>query len=278
MKRCTRAIVCQTLLGQKADVNIPGPAGECPLHVAARWGDPAVCRELVVAKADVNAQAAGNSTPLHLACDASRKVEVEVETEDGETVTEWVPSHHDCCLQLLQLGAIPHASTEEDQWTPLLFAARRGDTDLCDVMMKMKSTNKGSAISQTTRDGWGMLHLAVLAGNSQLVHLAIRLGVDEKATAMVCEIREGLRASKIVTKKSPMTAEALAVSPRVRKIFCRGLTAFGSDVTEAAALKNLDAVIKTLQEGVNPQDARAKQDAQIERMAEKLAAGGMLSL
>ena len=93
-------------------------------------------------------------------------------------------SHHDCALQLLHLGASAHEQGT-DGWTPLLLSARRGNTDLCDMLIKMEGGR--NTIQQCTRDGWGVVHLGALGGSSSVVHLALRLGVNPKATAMVCK-------------------------------------------------------------------------------------------
>jgi ankyrin len=319
---CTRSIACRSLIVVKADLWLESAAGEQPIHVAARWGDPSVCQELVAAGAAVDATAAGATTPLHLACDAARAylesddsphADYEVTSaespakvgKEDEHATELavVFSHHDCALQLLHLGANPHAAGK-DGWTPLLISARRGNTDLCDMLIKMKGGR--NTIEQCTRDGWGVVHLGSLGGSSSVVHLALRLGLNPKRTALVCvpdsseapqrqlqdlDLQRGEAGKENEEKKGvakqALTPLALMELPDVRRLFQgTGLSATSRNKgtgteTEIEVLdhglqssENLEAVIKVLKSAnkgdavlLNPQCARSQQDAKEEKIA-----------
>jgi len=149
-----------------------------------------------------------------------RQAEMEledIEKKDGKK-ERVIFSHHDCALQLLHLRASPHVASK-DGWTPLLLSARRGNADLCDILLKMDGE-----INQTTRDGWGLVHLGALGGSASMVHLALRLEAKHPTSASVCKPDERFKSLKVVegfeeVEKEAMTALALMRLDRVREVF-----------------------------------------------------------
>ena len=69
----------------------------------------------------------------------------------------------DCCLQLHKLCAQLDQTTQQG-WSPLLLAARRGNSELCNLLLKLSGSNK--LLSQTTNSGWNGLHMAVVSGSA----------------------------------------------------------------------------------------------------------------
>ena len=80
------------------------------------------------------------------------------------------------------------------------MAARRGNSELCDLLLKLASMN-AAAISQANSKGWGGLHMAALSGSATTCEMLLRLGADKDKVATVHQI-DG--------SPSSMTPEALA--------------------------------------------------------------------
>jgi len=165
-----RTRMVETLIQFGARLNAEGPAGERPLHMAARWGDLSICTKLIIAKADVMAITVGGDTPLHIACDAAHEL-----CEASKVIGQEGPpglsplvvvahSHHETCLSLMKFKAEPKAQ-DEHQWTPMLLTARSGNEELWDLLLKMSCSHSlgWDHLLHTTDGDWNVLHLCVLA-------------------------------------------------------------------------------------------------------------------
>jgi len=130
------------------DVNIPGPDGNYPLHVAVSQGRVAIASVLLNHGANPNARNAIGHTPLHVAL-ANGKVPA--------------------AKMLLAEGA------DDDLQAMLLDLVREdaADRDTLDFLIQ-----KGVDINQADREGRPPLHLAVAAGNVKLAKHIITAGAD----------------------------------------------------------------------------------------------------
>jgi ankyrin repeat protein len=62
-------------------------------------------------------------------------------------------------------------------YTPLLYACRKGDADMCRLLLE-----NGACVKQTTRLGQvSCLHRAILGGHLEIVRLLLQWGADRNA-------------------------------------------------------------------------------------------------
>lgn len=130
------------------DVNMPGPNGDYPLHVAVGQGRVAIVRELLRHGADPNARDALGRTPLHVAL-ANGKVPA-VRMLLKEPVDDDLP---ELLNELVREGA--------------------ADRDTLDFLVQ-----RGVDINTLGPNGRPPLHLAVASGNVKLAKRLITAGAD----------------------------------------------------------------------------------------------------
>ena len=126
-----------------------------PVADAAQAGDSDAVRSLLKQAADVNASQADGMTALH-----------------------WAAMRNDTALaeMLLYAGANVKASTRINSYTPLLLAAKNGNVEVMDPLIKA-----GADINGKTSNGTTALMFAAAAGNADAVNVLIDRGVDVNA-------------------------------------------------------------------------------------------------
>lgn len=136
----------------KTDINLPGPDGSYPLHVAVSRGRVVIARELLTHGARLDARDALGRTPLHVAL-ANGKVQA--------------------AELLLEHGA-------EDELQALLFDLADEQALDPDSIALLKS--RGADLNATDPDGRAPLHRAVAAANLKLAKQLISAGADVNLT------------------------------------------------------------------------------------------------
>jgi uncharacterized protein len=126
-----------------------------PVADAAQAGDSDAVRSLLKQAADVNASQADGMTALH-----------------------WAAMRNDGALaeMLLYAGANVKASTRINSYTPLLLAAKNGNVEVMDPLIKA-----GADINGKTSNGTTALMFAAAAGNADAVNVLIDRGADVNA-------------------------------------------------------------------------------------------------
>lgn len=281
----TRSMCCQLLVDSKADPHAVGDLGDTPLHIAARWGDPNVCKQLVESGASVNAATHNKTTPLHLAVEVMEAMH----DDDIRKSEDTNFSGYECCLQLLQLKAKPDAATAQG-WSPLLLAARRGNSELCDLLLKLASMNT-IAISQATCHGWGALHMAAISGSATTCETLSRLGADPRKVAQVYEVESDSAASSMTPCQ---LAEYLHEHNDLYNMYTaswsssfRPVTRFDSPSSPTrpdtqrtssfgieSPLTQFEGVVKVLKGDVNPEDSTAVHSQKVVNTVKKFHACG----
>jgi hypothetical protein len=102
----------ERLVAEKADVNLPGPAGRTALHFAAELGHVEVIRALLAHGADVSARDDAGCMPLHLAAEAG---------------------HRDVIEALLAAGADVNATDLQGR-TPTGLAVQNGHEEVAELL------------------------------------------------------------------------------------------------------------------------------------------------
>ena len=165
---CTNAnaAMVEKLLEAGAEANPALSAGETALMTCARTGSVEAVRSLLARGADVDAK----------------------ETESGQTALMWAAAqrHPDVVQLLIERGADVHARSKGG-FTPMLFAARVGDTDSARILLAAGvDVNDGLPVTQgaTTDAPAGSLNPLLMASASGQEEFAIFLlnnGADPNA-------------------------------------------------------------------------------------------------
>ena len=148
-------LMVERLLGAGADANAAQTSGLTPLMTAAQTGNLAIVRAILDQGADVNAATGETaSTALMWALDAP---------------------HPDIVGLLLDRGADPALSTT-DGFSPLMFAARRGDIAMAEALIAA-----GVDLNDTADDGTHALPFAIVSGQDQFALFLLEQGADPNA-------------------------------------------------------------------------------------------------
>ena len=173
------ARMVERLLDAGADPNVTLPEGETPIMTASRTGSAEAVRLLLAHGADVDA----------------------AETSRGQTALMWAVAqgHHDVIAVLVEHGADVAArsrirprlmhndrtnASQYDQgivwnrggYTPLLFAARHGDTEAGRLLV-----SGGADIDDTAPTGASVLTVATHSGHADFALFALEAGADPNA-------------------------------------------------------------------------------------------------
>ena len=196
--------VVERLLKAGADVKAANRYGVTAIHLAATNGDPALLRRLLDAGADVNTLGADGETPLmtvarggHLEAAKllmERGANVEArEAWHGQTALMWAAAqgHAAMITELLAHGAKVNERSSVEHWdrqttaeprekwlppgglTPLLFAAREGQTACIPVLVK-----SGADVNATTPHGISGIVLALINGHYDTAGALIEAGTN----------------------------------------------------------------------------------------------------
>ncbi len=162
------AAMVERLLKAGADANTALPEGETPLMAAAGTGNVAAIRTLLVNGAAVNAR------------DRSK----------GQTALMWAAAegHSAAVTALIESGADIHARSN-GKFTPLLFAVRRGATDVvrgllaagADVNETVAGAAFSTGVAGPTQDSTSVLGLAIINGQFDIARLLLDHGANPNA-------------------------------------------------------------------------------------------------
>jgi ankyrin repeat protein len=162
------AAMIERLLAAGADPNAALPEGETPLMAAAGTGSVAAVKTLLAHGADVNAR------------DRSK----------GQTALMWAAAdgHAAASQVLIEAGGDVHARSK-GRFTPLLFAVRRGATDVVRVLLgagaDVNETVQGAAFSTgvagPTEDSTSVSGLAIINGQFDIAMLLLEHGANPNA-------------------------------------------------------------------------------------------------
>lgn len=174
------------LLERKADVNHVNKHGLSCLFYASRNGREKVAAALLAANADVNLTYSLGATSLSLAAVNGHVSTVQVLIAAGADVNQRTKSKsqrtalHDACHNgthaivdaLLRAGADPNACTADGQ-TPLMLAAKYGNTSCLNALLKAKAD-----INAVTNEGDTSLIHAIRANQPEATECLLANGAD----------------------------------------------------------------------------------------------------
>ena len=141
------ARIADYLLKTGADLNVRGPKGRTPLHLAARFCVQTVADSLIRGGASVSTQADDGNTPLHEAALAGAQSITQSLLDAGADVKcanadGWTPLHFaalagsmEIARLLVEHGAAVDAVSTIPPLTPLQAAATTGQTDVCKYLL-----------------------------------------------------------------------------------------------------------------------------------------------
>lgn len=178
------AAMVRTLLGQKADINIPQADGMTALHWGAYHDDPELVKQCLEAGARAGAANEYGVTPLSLACtngsEAVVRLLLEAQADSNETLaggetalmTAARTGRVGPVRRLLEHGAKIDARERKGQ-TALMWAAADGNLDVVDALLKA-----GADFRTPLASGFTPLFFAVREGRSAVVFRLLEAGVD----------------------------------------------------------------------------------------------------
>ena len=210
-----------TLLKNKADINLPDPDGVSPLLLAIMNANWDIAQQLIEAGADVNQWDMFGETPLFTAINLRTRA-------DGGRGTSIDPMNNAngpaIVNMLLDRGANPNAAlffmpanlsgnTNTRGSTPLIRAANNGDVEMVKLLLE-----KGADATMMMADRQTAIH-AVIAGRAQekqaieLIGLLHKAGADVNVVALINhpqEIRGGTALHYAVRKRQKELIRYLA--------------------------------------------------------------------
>ena len=162
------AALIEELLKAGADPNTALPEGETALMTVSATGNVAAVKTLLAHGADVAAK----------------------EGSKGQTALMWAAAegHAEAAQVLIESGADIHARSK-GQFTPLLFAVRRGAIDVVRLLLArgadMNETVQGAAFSTgvagPTEDSTSVVGLAIINGQFDIAALLLEHGANPNA-------------------------------------------------------------------------------------------------
>jgi ankyrin repeat protein len=178
------ARIIERLLKAGADPKTLLPGGETPLMTAARTGKPDAVRLLLVAGADVNARessrgqtalmwaaAQGNAAVIGLLIEAGAEVHARATGPTGR------PGAPEPGEQSGRRTEFDLDGQRLDNFTPLLFAVRRGHLEAARTLLRA-----GANVNDTARDGSSALAVAIGNGHWELASFLLETGADPNAS------------------------------------------------------------------------------------------------
>lgn len=162
-----RILTIKTLMDYEADVNLIDYNGWTALHHAAFKGDVESCRELIENGANVNAYSTSMKTPLHLAAFHNHPEIIHLLVTSGASL-EGISND-----EFLQYSTNKHSILSENV-APLLLAAKRGNIDCFELLLKL-----GAYFYTTDIRNWNCLHFATYANHLKMIKLILRLDYQQ---------------------------------------------------------------------------------------------------
>jgi ankyrin repeat protein len=113
-------------------------------------------------------------------------------TEDNKFVVAAMQGKKEDVEKLLNKGVDVDAVVKEDSWTALIWASRKGHTDIVELLL-----NNGANVNLAPYSGVSALHLASKYGHKQIVELLLNKGADVNAetsgkfTALILASEQG---------------------------------------------------------------------------------------
>jgi ankyrin repeat protein len=157
----------KTLLDYEADVNLIDYNGWTALHHAAFKGDFEASVELIKNGANVNAYSTMMKTPLHLAAFYNHPEIINLLVESGANLQGLSND------EFLQYSTNKHSICFENV-APLLLAAKRGNIECFELLLKLKAY-----FYTTDIRNWNCLHYATYHGHLEMIRLILRLDYEQ---------------------------------------------------------------------------------------------------
>jgi len=200
------------LIRHGVDTEIRGRHGETALHCAALTGNLGVTKLLLRAGAGIEMQDNGKRTPLHWASSNGAAEVVKL---------------------LLEKGAVANARDNYGRIPLHLTAFSNGEEqdvqflECAECLLNVEAStasNQYRAINTKDRDGYTVLHLAVISGKLGLVELILGMGAD-------------LEAKNSHGQTSLHMAAGKGLSDMVQKLLCHGAEVQATDVLGQTTLQ-----------------------------------------
>jgi len=182
--------IANALIEAGADVNATIDIGVMPLSLACANGNESMAGLLLEAGADANATLMTGETVLMRAAYTGDIETVDVLLEHGADLNAMEPVREQTALmwaldrkrmavvlRLVERGADIHATTTLG-FTPLLFAARHGNTEAVELFL-----DAGADVNATAQDNLSALHVAVVRGHGDVAALLLEGGADPNVDA-----------------------------------------------------------------------------------------------
>ncbi|RYP60561.1 hypothetical protein DL769_008049 [Monosporascus sp. CRB-8-3] len=156
---------------------------ETLLHIAVKSGSAPICESLLAAGADPNESfstllMAASRSPEILGCLRKAGADIDMRDTNGETLLHKHVTSGDVPMVrfILSLGADPNL-TDDSGRSPLHAAVADGGREIAPEMVK-RLRKKGANMNAQNSLGQTALHIAVLWGRADVVHMLCQSGAD----------------------------------------------------------------------------------------------------
>ncbi|KAK2724436.1 hypothetical protein QYM36_001072 [Artemia franciscana] len=181
--------ICQLLVSKGAAINAVGYDGQTALYFAVSKGEISLTKYLLELNANPNLKLRRSRwTPLHYAAMkgdleisrllVSNGATIDAFTSDGRTPLCWSVIERKVSMTkyLLEQGANPNLKFDKSQCTPLHYAARDGELEICYLLL-----SSGALMDALDASKWTPLHFAARYGNLEICRLLISSGASVNA-------------------------------------------------------------------------------------------------
>jgi len=194
----------RSLVGQKADPNVPQADGTTALHWAARWDDVKMAALLMGAGANANAANRDGATPLFLAAENGGAAMIAALVVGGADVNTPVLPHGETALMLaarsgnlqavkllLEHGAKVNAVDRLRGTTALMWAVEEGHSAVVQLLVDHGSDlgTQSAVLTPPARRGLGFASSTIVFGASE--RSGNRAATKGGLTALLFAAREG---------------------------------------------------------------------------------------
>ena len=243
--------IVKLLLEEGANPNLVSSEGISPLHVMILDSNVEVCKLLIDARADVTRIGKNNKNCMHYASMGGN-------LEIAKLIFDTYKQKHKSTLQTFL-----NAQTEEHGWTPLIYCAKLGHTEIGLFLVENGADSSITSTATEKKEGLSPYAMAKLSKSQLLVHVIPPTSEDlaQEELEKLAE-EQGLLDSPVM-KKSPASKEK--EKSRTSKLLNSGILPKTLNPVLTAAKKNTESAPETEDTKISGTTVREEiKEAQIE--------------
>ncbi len=236
--------LAEMLLDEGADPNLVTSEGLAPLHVVALAGNLKICELLIAAGADVSMVGKQNKNCLHYAAMGG-----------NVGIAKAIYSAHKK-VNKTTLAPFMNAQTEGEGWTPLMFCANLGHTEIGLFLLEKGADSSIKSKDSDKFDGVSPYAMAKDSSSVLLTHIIPPSREDLELEDVERKAEEQMKAASHPKKKT------LMISPEKKSDKSNSPSGTRAPLTEVGILNPVVNNANETNEGGNEDDAGTEPDRQ----------------